>query len=124
MSQSDYPILGAKARKRFEHPLLTSKPRNSDTECSNHHIVFGYFLSVADTLKEVISKTYFRLDFQLPSDKTVTCRFGKTLLYGIIQAWCKILPERLTIGFILPHVRFAMSIMGKRAGIIVFAASI
>ena len=29
MSQSDYPILGveiARARKRFQHPLLTSKP--------------------------------------------------------------------------------------------------
>ena len=30
MSQSDHPILGAetaKVRKRFKHPLLTSKPR-------------------------------------------------------------------------------------------------
>ena len=29
MPQSDYPVLGveiARARKRFEHPLLTSKP--------------------------------------------------------------------------------------------------
>lgn len=97
---------------------------SSDKECSNHQIIVGYRLSVADTLKEVLAKTYFTLDFLLPSDKTFICRFGKTLFYGIIQACSKTLPERLTIGLILPHERFATSIMGKRAGIIVFAASI
>ena len=39
MPYSDYPILGAemaRARKRFWHPLLTSKPATM-TQCLNHY---------------------------------------------------------------------------------------
>ena len=40
MAESDYPLLGAeiaRARKRFYHPLLTSKPTTMTEECSNYH---------------------------------------------------------------------------------------
>ena len=40
MPYSDYPVLGAeiaRARKRFKHPLLTSKSANMTQEGSNHH---------------------------------------------------------------------------------------
>ena len=41
--QSDYPIPGveiARTRRRFQHPLLTSKPATM-TKCSNHHLTLS-----------------------------------------------------------------------------------